>query len=101
MDGQAACKAHCPSGHTSVIGHRTQKGAMKHLYLVGLEVPGTPQDLENQDGRGTPEALLQSFLGALAPLYFLSHRVLQGLLGGQALMILGKNNHLLYLKSFP
>ena len=35
---------------------------MKHLYLVGLEVPGTPQDLENQDGRGTPEALLQRCL---------------------------------------
>lgn len=66
-----------PMGTPLSLGTYTE-GAMKHLYLVGLEVPGTPQDLENQDFMGTWRPCCSLSWGPLLPL-LPSHQVLQGL----------------------
>lgn len=58
----------------------------KRCHLVVLEVPVALEGLASRGSLGPPEARPHSFPGGLSPLYFLSHLVLQGLLGGQALM---------------
>lgn len=72
----------------AVHGHQVDH-IERQCYLEVLEVPVTLPGLVNQDGPGTQEAPLSPFLGALAPLCFLSSRASRGLLGGQALMIQG------------
>lgn len=66
--------------HTPVTGQSTQNGPIRHLYLVVLEVPAALEGPVNQDNPGPREAPLHPFLGVLAPLYFLSCLVVQGLL---------------------
>lgn len=55
-------------------------GTIRRHYLVVLEVPAVLEVLMNQDNPGPRETRLQSFLGVLAPLYFLSSPVVQGVL---------------------